>query len=347
MKRIITCSDGTWNDPEEKDEGQLAPTNVYIISNLLANRDAAANTQVIHYHSGVGTTGGVLQKLNGGITGAGLDADIIDAYTFIVRNYEVGDLNYLFGFSRGAYTARSLAGFIVNCGILKLENISKINDAYALYRDRDPNSAPWTAQAQAFRNTYSYPPAVQFIGVWDTVGALGIPLEIFESIDADKYKFHDTQLSSQVPFAYHALAADEHRQIFDATLWQHNDTAAADNQTIEQVWFAGAHRNVGGGYKDTGLSDYTLQWMVDKAKGTGLCFNETPDTYNTDVVDGALINSDTLPWKILEHFEPFSRSISVDDQQSVSPTIYQRIDGNSEYIPNIHLPPNPNVSPPV
>jgi len=345
MKRIITFSDGTWNDPGEEDGGVPAPTNVCKISNMIAAADAAGNAQVHQYFEGVGVAGNFFQKLDGGVTGAGLDQEIMDAYKFIVSNYEPGDLNYLFGFSRGAYTARSLAGFIVNCGILKPENVGMIQQAYNLYRGRDADSTPWSAEAQQFRDNYSYPPAVYFIGVWDTVGALGIPIGIFESIDAAKYQFHDVQLSSQVPYAYHAMAVDEHRKIFDVTLWHRSDTAIANNvqQTIEQVWFAGAHRNVGGGYADVGLSDNTLQWMVEKAQGAGLVFNEPPGTYKIDPVNGVLVNSLDFGYDVLQGFKTFYRVIDLQNQdfnpEAVSQSVYDRINGGVGYNPP-NVPPN-------
>ncbi|WP_428331622.1 DUF2235 domain-containing protein [Mucilaginibacter sp.] len=333
MKRIITCCDGTWNRPGQKDQGVVTMTNVQKLAHLVCSSDPAGTTQLSHYQPGVGTSGNWLQRLAGGVGGAGLDQNIIDAYRFIALNYEEGDLNYLFGFSRGAYTARSLGGFIVNCGILKKEHIHRLGEAFALYRDRDPESHPNSQAALVFKAKYSHEPAIHFIGVWDTVGDLGIPLQIFQWLDGKKYRFHDTQLASIVRYAYHAMAIHEHRKLFNATLWQlsANGKAKLRPQTLEQVWFPGAHSNVGGGYRDTALSDATLEWMIGKAEGAGLAFNKPlPADIKPDIPTGLIRNSLSIWWRLTQRFVTFYRTIFIQDDtfigQAVQTPVYQRTD---------------------
>jgi hypothetical protein len=333
MKRLVVCCDGTWNKPGQTDNGVVTETNVLKISQLVCTA-AGDVLQLTHYHPGVGNSRNFLRHLLGGIDGEGLDHNIIEAYRFLVLNYQPGDEIYLFGFSRGAYTARSLAGFIVNCGILKKEHAGRICEAFSLYRERGDDSAPHSQRANDFRAKYSHPPAIHFIGVWDTVGALGIPIQPFMWIDRDKYKFHDTELSSCVRFAYHALATDEHRKIFNATLWQlskNGEKARKENknsQTIEQVWFPGSHGNVGGGYVDTGLSDNTLEWMIEKAERAGLVFNRLFTNIKPDIINGVLRNSKSFGWSLLQGFLPFYRKIFLQDltfiDQHITPGSYLR-----------------------
>jgi hypothetical protein len=191
-------------------------------------------------------------------------------------NYEPGDEIYLFGFSRGAYTVRSLAGFIRNCGIMQPSYLHLISEAYNLYRDRSSITHPDSDLMKSFKRAYGINQEetfIHFIGVWDTVGALGIPLKWFDIMNR-RYQFHDVTISSQIKYAYHALAVDEKRKTFTPTLWQLSPKAVEDGSQIsEQVWFPGVHSNVGGGYADSGLSDIALQWMIDKARNTGLEFD--------------------------------------------------------------------------
>jgi uncharacterized protein (DUF2235 family) len=181
MKRIITCSDGTWNEPEEKDGSEVVKTNVAKMFNNICAEDNSDPDgpvrQLKAYDQGVGTGFSWRDKFVGGITGAGLDKHIMNMYTFICLSYKPGDEIYLFGFSRGAYTARSIAGFIRNCGVLKPENIHLTEMAFDLYRDRNDYSNPESDLMKSFRSNYSCEDVtpIKFIGVWDTVGALGLP----------------------------------------------------------------------------------------------------------------------------------------------------------------------------
>lgn len=279
MKHLIVCCDGTWKNEEDG-----APSNVWKLYGRLAGSDPAGKPQRAFYQPGVGAdqSRGRLRRaasrVGGGAFGLGLDANILDAYRWLIREYEPGDAFWLFGFSRGAYTARSLAGLLRNCGLLRLTHEDRIDLAMELYRARDPNSHPDAPQSQSFRRNYSREiEEIRFLGVWDTVGALGIPRSLggLAGLWNRRYQFHDVQLSSRVQNACHALAIDEWRPEFAPTLWRDDDPARGtleSRDTVEQVWFIGSHSDVGGGYRDSGLSDLTLDWMLGKAAACGLSF---------------------------------------------------------------------------
>jgi uncharacterized protein (DUF2235 family) len=275
-KRLVICADGTWNVPDRIDRGQVCPSNVAKLALAVSPRDAAGRPQPIFYDKGVGT--GPFDRLLGGAFGWGLSDKIKLAYQFICDQYEPGDELFLFGFSRGAYTVRSTAGLIRQCGVLKREYRSLIDDAYGLYRRRDDASHPAAVESQLFRKSYAEEVRIDFIGVWDTVGALGIPVGVpwlpvtWVHLINQRWEFHDVKLSSYVRNAYQALAIDERRPQFQPTLWEQQPQAT--DQTMEQVWFAGVHSNVGGGYQDHGLSDLALLWMVEKAAACGLAFDQ-------------------------------------------------------------------------
>jgi uncharacterized protein (DUF2235 family) len=270
-KRLVVCCDGTWNTPDQKTDGTPTPTNVAKVAMALAPTDAEGREQRLYYHRGVGTTR--RDRLLGGAFGAGLSRDVRDTYRFVVQNYQPGDELFFFGFSRGAFTARSTAGLIRNSGVLRRENADQIDQAYALYRDRKRETHPRSVEATLFRKMYSHEPGIRFIGVWDTVGALGIPASRWWLANRfnRRYEFHDTDLSSIVDEAYQAIAIDERRGPFVPAVWSQSDPVPR-RQRLEQVWFTGVHCDVGGGYVDHGLSDIALCWMLGKARGAGLAF---------------------------------------------------------------------------
>jgi len=257
MKRLVVCSDGTWNTPESKDF-----TNVVKMARVIRPKDSHDVEQVVFYDWGVGTDKGT-DKWRGGALGKGINKNIRDAYRFLVHNYNPGDEVFLFGFSRGAYTVRSLVGLLRNCGLLKKKYAHLIPDAYNMYRSP---AKPDVASARKFRAAWSRTVKVKFLGVWDTVGALGIPLGLFSRYNVNKYSFHDTRISAIVNHAYHALAIDEKRKPFAPTIWK----TKPDRKNSEQAWFAGDHSDIGGGHPDTGLSYKALVWMVQKAAACGL-----------------------------------------------------------------------------
>ena len=211
-----------------------------------------------------GTTGSI-----GGGIGAGLEINIVQGYEFLAKEYQEGDEIYVLGFSRGAYTARSLVGMVRNCGLIYPKHLGlRALMAYGIYRTRDDNVD--SATAKLFRSSYCRDVTIKFIGVWDTVGALGVPLDILKDVHMKFYEFHDTNLSNIVENAYQAMAVDEHRNDYDVCPW---NPAAKPQQHLEQRWFIGAHCDVGGGYPDRRLSDLPLRWMQDKASALGLALD--------------------------------------------------------------------------
>jgi uncharacterized protein (DUF2235 family) len=282
-KKLVIFCDGTWNEPTDR------ATNVVRLLQATDFADHDGNPQLTHYIAGVGTR--MDEKFRGGAFGYGISDNIKDAYTFIVSNYEKGDQIYLFGFSRGAYTARSIAGLVHNFGVLHRYNLPLVSIAYDRYKDKSPSWKPSGADAVAFRNAYchEYPTKIRFLGVWDTVGALGAPYgEILGRLVAKIFKtgFHDVTLSESVDAAYHALAADERRWPFRPTPIALTDYHRARNEKnltehgfplYAERWFPGVHSNVGGGYKRHGLSDVALQWMAARAEQNGLKLTNLAD----------------------------------------------------------------------
>ena len=274
FKRLVVCADGTWNRVENAKSGKHLSTNVAKMAAALLPMDIHGTPQLLCYMEGVGTHHG--EWLRGGMFGLGISRNISRAYEFLVQSYEPGDEIWIFGFSRGAFTARSLAGMIRNSGLLKRAHQDQVGAAMALYRDRYDDTAPDAPRARIFRNTYSYEPRIKFIGVWDTVGTLGVPgihLWLARLLQVD-WQFHDTELSRSVENAYHALAIHEKRSDFEPTLWEKQDWPDASGQILEQVWFSGVHSDVGGGYAEAKLSDVALVWMIEKAKLHGLGFRD-------------------------------------------------------------------------
>lgn len=275
MKRLALFCDGTWNRADQAVEGAPCPTNVLKLAACVRPRDGAI-AQLTYYDHGVGT-GNSLDRLTGGAFGHGLADNLFEAYRFVVLNYEPGDALYLFGFSRGAYTVRSLAGLIRCCGILDRAQMHRYREAIALYSDAlaPDDDAPVRFRSQSCTARGARIP-IRMIGVWDTVGALGIPLRGLRALTRRQYRFHDVRLSRSVERAYQALAIDERRAPLAPTLWA---APARAGQRIEQVWFAGVHSDVGGGYApgQWGLSDLTLEWMQHKAIDAGLAIDLLPD----------------------------------------------------------------------
>lgn len=295
MKRLIVCSDGTWNNPEQEDNGIPAPTNVFKIYNAIADQDADGTEQLRYYHPGVGGEGGVKDSLLGGAVGAGISRHICSAYHWLGTNYEEDDEIYLFGFSRGAFTARSLGGFLGE-GLLDLRGLEpaeawkRVKAAYNEgYRDKDAEQADWADTSWTFFHE-GRPAPIRFLGVWDTVGALGVPddLEIFNFFDnPEQWGFHHTNLGDHVITARHAMAIDEVRSCFCVSRWEN----AARHQDAKERWFPGVHSDVGGGYSDCDLANGALLWMMDECEGKGLVFRDNiRQTIKTDPL-GVMHNS--------------------------------------------------------
>jgi len=261
-KNILIFSDGTCNDTD-----QGYPTNVHKLYRMVVRR---SSKQIAFYDPGVGTN---VNRISGAAFGVGLSKNIREGYDFVVDYYQPGDSIYLFGFSRGAYTARSLAGMIHKSGILKRQHRNQVDEAFKVYKER--NNAD---EVRQFLQNYCWsaadnagkPPGVYFVGVWDTVSALGFPFAPIRSLNPFSRRwhgFHDAKLHEDVSFGYQALSIDDQRKVFHPEIW---DSSEVEGQVVEQVWFAGVHSNVGGGYRRSGLSDVTLQWMLNKAVDAGL-----------------------------------------------------------------------------
>ena len=276
MRQLVICCDGTWNTPDQDEGGVPVPTNVVRLYNALATQDAEDREQLAYYHPGVGTEGSWWEKVKGGSVGDGLDKNILSAWRWLCRHYQDGDRVFLFGFSRGAYTARSLSGLLLACGLPDLSALDEAGQWSTLesifqkgYRKRQDKTGSWRTGVSFLREPAAM--RVDFLGVWDTVGALGIPdnLAILNLLDNRKdFTFHDTNLSDRVLMARHAVALDDHRASFSPTLW----TNVAAHPGALQLWFPGAHCDVGGGYAENGLSDGALAWMISEAEAQGLAF---------------------------------------------------------------------------
>ncbi|WP_036482840.1 DUF2235 domain-containing protein [Myxosarcina sp. GI1] len=291
MKRLIVCCDGTWQSQNNK-----VATNVLKIAQAIETKgkDKKGNeiSQILYYDQGIGAvpnygskqsflknTSERLQKLGGGAFGWGIDEKIEEAYIFLCLNYEPKDEIYLFGFSRGAYTVRSLAGLISYCGLLQRPDINHTADAYKIYRTKDETNRK--QKADNFCSIHQIKDInIKFLGCWDTVGALGIPniIPCF-SIDkylTKKYKFHNNKLSSIIENARHAIAIDEKRSALEVTLMKPGD--GFEEKSLKQVWFPGDHGCVGGGSDEIielsdgcqlntlDLSKVALEWMAEEAK---------------------------------------------------------------------------------
>jgi uncharacterized protein (DUF2235 family) len=275
-KRLIVFFDGTWNRADQhSSDGRPSPTNIAKLFQATLPGDVDGKIQVIHYIKGVGTRR--LERLSGGGFGFGISDNIKDGYSFLVSNYETGDEIFIFGFSRGAFTARSLGGMIRNVGIVKREHFSLVDEAYEKYRDRSTTWHPDGPKAIDFKEQYTHGnETIKFLGVFDTVGALGAPFGIVLTWIVDKLfrcTFHDTTVSSIILNGYHALAMNEHRLPFRPT--EMKISATNKRSHIEQKWFSGVHSNVGGGYPNTGLSDMALEWMAINASKHGLSLDLT------------------------------------------------------------------------
>jgi hypothetical protein len=287
-KRIVVCSDGTGNTAI-KDRG----TNVFKVFeavDLNGHRlDPTLTPQVALYDDGVGTEDFKPLKLIGGAFGWGLTRNVKALYKELARVYDPGDEIYMFGFSRGAFTVRTLAGLISTCGLVDPQKVEPktfgslekaVDAAYAAYRRC---YQPWLWQfvvaptkdaGKKFKDVHSVLPDVpiRFLGVWDTVDAVGLPFHIADVWNAMAYrfKFPDHDLSSIVQRACQALSVDDPRQSFYPQLWNEK----AGESRITQVWFAGVHSNVGGGYPKQGMSLVPLDWMLAEAERAGEPFNQ-------------------------------------------------------------------------
>ena len=331
MKRLLLACDGTWSRADQQD-----PTNVVRLTERVPARGADGVEQVVRYHPGVGTMPG--ERILGGLFGYGLSADVREVYEFVVEHFEPGDELYFVGFSRGAFTARSCVGLIRNAGVLRRENLDRVDEAIELYRDRSPSTHPTGAEATAFRAAWSQETRIRFIGVWDTVGALGIPrlgldwpvLRWLGRLN-QRWAFHDTALSSWVDHGAQALAVDERRLPFAPTVWSPHGPGAG--RRIEQAWLAGSHSDVGGGQPERGLADLGLWWLAGQAVEAGLALDPPPGPREPAWTSGVLHDSRTGIFRLLP---ARTRSIGAVDPETeaLAGTVLDRRDD-----PTLHYAP--------
>lgn len=305
MKRLIFCFDGSWNRLDAPH-----PTNVLLTAENVLPMAGDGAAQVTFYDEGVGSEDG--EALVGGMFGAGLVRNLGDGYRFLIFNYAPGDEIYVFGFSRGAYTARSFVGLLGICGILDRHAARRSDEAISLYKKRSAEPS-YAAAMMRFRaqnstricvseeedrwrslNIEGYEPGdapllkIKYLAVWDTVGALGIPrYMVMANAINRQHQFHDVRLSSMVDYARHAVAIDEQRVDFEPTLWDNLDQLNAArgaapedaDAPYQQVWFPGGHGSVGGGGERRGLSDAALDWIWDGARLAGLDLDCSANSY--------------------------------------------------------------------
>ncbi len=245
-----------------------AETNAGLTYKLLAERGRVAGLS-LYYEAGIQWE--EWRRAPDVIMGRGINRQIRRAYGFLASRYRPGDRIFLFGFSRGAFAARSLAGVIDRVGLVRAEHATmrSVRDVYRHY-EIDPESHA----ARRFAELYCHPEApIEMVGVWDTVKALGLRLPIVWKLTEPRHAFHNHRLGVSIRHGFHALALDETREVFSPVLWSCDDRMAPD-QVIEQVWFRGAHGDVGGqlgGFEAARpLSNIPLVWMLEKAEGCGL-----------------------------------------------------------------------------
>ena len=290
-KDIVVCSDGTGN------EIGTNISNVLKLFRVLEKSDQ----QRVYYHPGVGTIGlqstwrrfkQQARNVFGLATGAGLDQDVLAGYRFLCENYQDGDRVFLFGFSRGAYTVRVLAGFIYVMGLLPRDQLDLAGYAFSAYkkassdsqRSGDGTGDSGLREAWHFRQIAGGRLIqIEFIGVWDTVASVIVPRQDDLVFDMQMLRF--TRTNNSVRKFRHAMSIDERRRLFRLNRWKEPqgyrsnrfDPATETSQDIRQVWFAGVHGDVGGGYPEvqSGLSKFPLLWMIEQARAAGLRMDQT------------------------------------------------------------------------
>ncbi len=345
-RNIVLLSDGTGNSA-----GKLFKTNVWRAYQAL---DLSGADQLAHYDDGVGTSSFKPLAIIGGAFGWGLKRNLIDLYTFLCRNYREGDQIYGFGFSRGAFTIRVLIKFILAHGLV--ENYLSDDDlrrkAVRLYREfrksqktqfrleaiarvirdlgivlLDRLYRPYEGRKIATRSVEK----IRFLGLWDTVDAYGLPIEELKR-GIDRYLWplglDDPVLDERIDKACHALSIDDQRTTFHPLLWDEsetdgfNESNTTDNEVLTQVWFAGAHSNVGGGYPDDGLSFVPLNWMIAEARKKELVFNTlTLDEYQGSTAPYGRIYNSRSAFGAYYRYDPRFLNPPRDRQGSVIPTL--------------------------
>ncbi|MEE9434960.1 MAG: DUF2235 domain-containing protein [Sphingorhabdus sp.] len=302
MRRLVFCFDGSWNALDIEKE----PTNVLLVAESIVPIGRDDVVQIVHYDEGVGTSSD--DTIRGGAFGFGLDENVREAFRFLIFNYQPGDEIFVFGFSRGAFSARSFVGFLEAVTILDKANARRIKEAWELYKNHSKEPEKYSADVKEFRKHHcrdmftdigdftqmsglesSRAPKnidllkIRYVGVWDTVGSLGwkVVLSIFDRRTDKQYRNYDTSLSKSLESGRHAVALDEKRVLFAPTLWNNvedlnrrvNFDGEAADAPFQQLWFAGDHGSVGGGGSVRGLSNAALHWILKGAVSKGMKFN--------------------------------------------------------------------------
>lgn len=295
-KALALFLDGTWDTSVEN-------TNVWRAKSLCDNKTQAGRPQIIYYSVGVGTSIG--EEVRGGVLGYGVNRTVREAYQWLVDNYADGDRIYLFGFSRGAFEARGLAGLISHFGLLKRGcplSVSQLFERYKLgFNARflatvinALEGGETLSVEDKWLHKYSREINIHFIGVWDTVGSLGIPIDIpLKGTSELDFRFYDPNLRLNYKYGFHALAIDERRKSFLPTLWTKvasNTTADRTLEQVEQRWFAGTHGNIGGGYNSDSLPHLPLRWILKRAEVCKLHFVDQIEI-DDDILDAHIPDS--------------------------------------------------------
>lgn len=370
-KRIIICCDGTGNEIDDHH------SNVMKLCRVLKKSDQ----QLVYYDPGLGTLGAhndwartkqSIEKVAGLVLGYGLDRNVLNAYQFLVDNYQSGDTLYFYGFSRGAYTVRVLAGFINAIGLLRPEQSNLCPYAYTAYKQID--------QAKTFESIRLYEqslrpqhPSIRFLGLWDTVSSIIVPRKDRLFIPSRR-RLAFTASNPSVQSVRHALALDERRTMFQPYLWNKEETywgnpfktGTAVAQDLNQTWFAGVHSDIGGGYKESasGLAKITLDWMIQQSPSEiefvtqtvnqvvhGIPRKGSPHVYSTPNPLAKLHDSFSRGWRLIERLPKWANQKNrsnrntllgwylaygearvVDDQATIHESVQQRIDG-CDYLP--------------
>lgn len=315
-KNIVLLFDGTWMTLKDN-------TSIGRMYKFLASD----SKQVLFYDPGVGSSNDVADKALGGAFGVGVEKNILDGYDFLRKNYENGDKVYVFGFSRGAYTARSFVGFIDYVGIC-VDKRKSISELFSIYKNKTDNSAKSLRDSGL---TFSVP--VEFIGVFDTVKSIGSPLN-WTGINK-LWNFHNSSICKNTKNAYQALAIDEARPNFEAVVW----SDAPPDCAVEQRWFAGSHGDIGGGYENEFEdlhANYVLSWMLNKAIACGLRAN--PDKIGNLNSLGKIHDSYSSMWngwyKILTFNNRSVRNINNKVPGfSIDPSVRKRYMEDKKYRP--------------
>lgn len=333
-KRLVFCFDGTWN--------QLSadrPTNVVQLAQMVQPVARDGTPQIVYYDEGIGTDMNGLRRAFAGATGKGMEPILREAYRFLIFNYQPGDEIFAFGFSRGAYTARSFVGFIRHAGILDVDNANAIDRAIRIYKEAEAGAGVESAEGLKFRSEFcrgvcvsakdrdyrikhvpGFDPkttpilTIRYLGVWDTVRALGLPEHWpISGWFNRKYSFHNAVLTSKIRSARHAMAIDERRRTFNANLfgWAKVEELNGRHQRkgappmpewllhYQEKWFPGVHGAVGGGGTLHGLSDEALEWVLRGARLAGLELRGEVDNPAFDLRPNPfepVFNEPQLPW---------------------------------------------------